>query len=155
MATHTTLVSLFTAIADAIRAKNGTNGKIVADNFPDEIANITTGFKVNSITTSGTYDTSTYHGSYWAAIDDNGNLLLVVEGGTSTAYESIYFASSSLPSGVTLVNQSYYSYASMTASKAYVAVYSGVTSSVDIALAFNTRNSSSDHVQCDVTITGG
>lgn len=40
MATHTTLSSLFTAIADAIRAKKGTTAKIVADNFPTEIASI-------------------------------------------------------------------------------------------------------------------
>lgn len=40
MATHTTLSSLFTAIADAIRAKKGTTATIVADNFPTEIANL-------------------------------------------------------------------------------------------------------------------
>ena len=40
MATHTTLSSLFTAIADAIRAKKGTSAKIIADNFPTEIANL-------------------------------------------------------------------------------------------------------------------
>ena len=43
MATHTTLSSLFTAIADAIRAKKGTTDKIVADNFPTEIANLPSG----------------------------------------------------------------------------------------------------------------
>jgi hypothetical protein len=45
MAKHTNLSSLFTAIADAIRAKKGlaAGTKIVADNFPDEIAGIETG----------------------------------------------------------------------------------------------------------------
>lgn len=41
--THETLASLFTDIADAIRAVNGDNSPIVADNFPDaisELANI-------------------------------------------------------------------------------------------------------------------
>lgn len=40
MATHETLSSLFTAIADAIRAKTGKTETIVADNFPAEIAAI-------------------------------------------------------------------------------------------------------------------
>lgn len=37
---HTTLASLFTDIANAIRAKKGTTAQIVADNFPSEIASI-------------------------------------------------------------------------------------------------------------------
>lgn len=38
MATYTTLSALFTAIADAIRAKTGSAEEIVADNFPTAIA---------------------------------------------------------------------------------------------------------------------
>jgi hypothetical protein len=114
-------------------------------------------FSVNSITTTSSdstnRDTSTYHGSYWAAIDGNGNLLLVVEGGTSTNYESIYFVMASLPDGMELVNQSYYNGTSMTAGMAYVAVISGVTSDIDIALDFSDVNGTYDRVQCDVTIT--
>lgn len=45
MAKHTNLTSLFSDIADAIRAKKGTTGTIVADNFPDEIAGIQGGVK--------------------------------------------------------------------------------------------------------------
>lgn len=41
--THTTLTSLFSDIADEIRAKKGTSGQIVADDFPDEIASISAG----------------------------------------------------------------------------------------------------------------
>lgn len=40
---HKTLVSLFTDIANAIRAKTGDNQDIVADNFPTAISNIPTG----------------------------------------------------------------------------------------------------------------
>jgi hypothetical protein len=113
----------------------------------------TAGLKVNSIATTGQYDTTTHHGSYWAAIDADGNLLLVVEGGTSTNYESIRFMGTSLPEGVTLVNQSYYAYASMTAGMAYVAVFSGLTKSVDITLDFYDVYASTDYVYCGVTIT--
>ncbi len=40
---HTTLSSLFSDIADAIRAKTGGSAQIIAHNFPTEIANIPTG----------------------------------------------------------------------------------------------------------------
>jgi hypothetical protein len=41
--THTTLTSLFADVANAIRAKTGDSGTIVADNFPTAIAAIPTG----------------------------------------------------------------------------------------------------------------
>lgn len=41
--THTNLTSLFSDIADAIRAKTGETGTIVADNFPSAISGIETG----------------------------------------------------------------------------------------------------------------
>lgn len=48
--TYTTLSSLFTAIANAIRAKTGSSAQIVADNFPTEIANIQTGIDPSDAT---------------------------------------------------------------------------------------------------------
>ena len=139
-------------IANAIREANGGTDKYT----PAQMAAAIRGLirpTVKSITPGGSYDGASYHGDYWAAIDANGNLLLVVEGGTSTSYESIYFTAASVPTGVTLVDQSYYSYSSMTASKPYVAIFSGVTTSVDIALNFSGTNTSSDYVTCQVTIT--
>lgn len=41
---NNTLIQVFTAIADEIRVKKGTIEKLVADNFPEEIANLKTGF---------------------------------------------------------------------------------------------------------------
>lgn len=41
--THSTLTSLFSDIADAIRGKTGSSETIVADDFPTAIANIPTG----------------------------------------------------------------------------------------------------------------
>lgn len=48
--THTTLSSLFSDIANAIRAKTGSQSQIVADNFPSEIANIPTGVDTSDAT---------------------------------------------------------------------------------------------------------
>lgn len=50
MAKYTNLTALFTAIADAIRAKKGTTGTIVADNFPDEIDTIQNGIDLSGVT---------------------------------------------------------------------------------------------------------
>lgn len=47
---HSTLSSLFTDIANAIRAKTGSQAQIVADNFPTEIANISTGIDPSDAT---------------------------------------------------------------------------------------------------------
>ena len=49
MANHTSLASLFTDIANAIRAKLGSNASIVADNFPGAIQSIPTGIDGNNI----------------------------------------------------------------------------------------------------------
>lgn len=58
--THTTLTSLFSDIADAIRGKTGSSATIVADDFPTAIASIPTGggsatIEPLSITANGTY----------------------------------------------------------------------------------------------------
>ena len=47
---YTTLSALFSAIAQAIREKNGVNAKITADNFPSEIAALAQG----GVTPTGT-----------------------------------------------------------------------------------------------------
>lgn len=47
---YTTLNSLLTAIAEAIRSKKGTTGKINAQNFPSEIASISTTPKTQKVT---------------------------------------------------------------------------------------------------------
>ena len=50
--TYTTLGGLFTAIANAIRAKKGTTDTIVADNFPSEIESIASQSSLQSKTVS-------------------------------------------------------------------------------------------------------
>lgn len=50
---HTTLTALFTAIANAIRAKTGGSSPIVADTFPEAIAGIETGTQLPTLTSPG------------------------------------------------------------------------------------------------------
>lgn len=51
---YTTLNSLLTAIANAIRAKKGTTAQINAQNFPSEISSISTGITIKTQTVSQT-----------------------------------------------------------------------------------------------------
>lgn len=48
--THSSLSDLFTAIANAIRAKTGEKEQIIADNFPTKIPNIQTGIDTSDAT---------------------------------------------------------------------------------------------------------
>ena len=57
---YTTLNSLLTAIADAIRAKKGTTAQINAQNFPSEIASISTGITIKTQTVTKTVSLSAY-----------------------------------------------------------------------------------------------
>ena len=50
MAVHQTLTSLFSAIADAIRGKTGGSDPIVADNFPEAIAGLSSGTDTSDAT---------------------------------------------------------------------------------------------------------
>lgn len=63
MAKHPTLMALFSAIADSLRAKLGTSAKIVADDFPSMIDSISTGIVptgIKSITANGEYDVTDF-----------------------------------------------------------------------------------------------
>lgn len=64
MAKHTTLIGLFTDIANSLRSKTGGSGKIVADDFPSVIDSLSTGgitpSGTKSITANGTHDVTSY-----------------------------------------------------------------------------------------------
>lgn len=64
MAKYTTLNALFTAIANSLRGKTGSSGKIVADDFPAVIDSLSTGgitpTGTKSITTNGTHDVTNF-----------------------------------------------------------------------------------------------
>lgn len=60
---HSTLFSLFSDIADSIRSKTGSSSRIVADDFPQAIAEIPTGITPTgniNITTMDTVDVTNY-----------------------------------------------------------------------------------------------
>ena len=67
--THTTLPSLFTAIADAIRSKTGTTSAIVADKFPDYITTVYNAAKVGTASAADVRTGKTFTNSSSVGVD--------------------------------------------------------------------------------------
>lgn len=108
-----------------------------------------------SITPTGTYATSDYYNvDYGVKIGymANSDVMLSMQGGTTTAYENLYFYASSLPDGVILTAPSTFG-AGNAINMMFVCIISGLTSNANIAISMSTRNSSQDYVRCDLTIT--
>lgn len=108
-----------------------------------------------SIVPTGTYATATYYNlEYGVKIGymTNGDVMISMKNGTSTAYENLYFYAASLPSGVTLNAPSKFGTGNATGMM-FVGIISGLTGSANIAIDMSTRDSSHDYVRCDLTIT--
>lgn len=108
-----------------------------------------------SIVPTGTYATATYYNlEYGVKIGymANGDVMISMKNGTSTAYENLYFHAASLPSGVTLDAPSTFGSGNVVG-MTFVGIISGLTGLANIAINMSTRNSTSDYVRCDLTIT--
>ena len=82
----------------------------------------------------------------------NGDVMISMKNGTSTAYENLYFHAASLPSGVTLDAPSTFGTGNVKG-MTFVGIISGLTGSANIAINMSTRNGTYDYVRCDLTIT--
>lgn len=109
---------------------------------------------VKSLTFTGTYANSTYFTEATSAVFgcQDGRLALIMENGTSTTYENLYFTMATGSKG-TLVGQSTYRYSGAKVGTYYVAILSGITSAVDITVDMSTRNSSYDYVECEIMVS--
>ncbi len=111
-----------------------------------------------SITPTGTYATSTYYNTaYGVKIGymANGDILLSMQGGTSTNYEYLNFVLGTVPSGVTLTwtMTTSSNYATGKPNIQYACVLSGITSPSTIAIAMSSVDSTYDYVTCTITVT--
>jgi hypothetical protein len=109
-----------------------------------------------SVTPTGSYATSTYYDTSFGvkvSYTADGDVIITMKGGTSTAYEKIYFYKGTLPYGVTLTNYVPGSNATMDTGAIYSCVLSGITSVYNLALAMNSRNSTNDYVRVDISLS--
>lgn len=108
-----------------------------------------------SIVPTGTYATEVYYNlEYGVKIGymANGDVMISMKNGTTTAYENLYFYAASLPTGVTLDAPSTFGTGNVVGMM-FVGIIHGLTAPANIAIDMSTRNSSTDYVRCDLTIT--
>ena len=108
-----------------------------------------------SIVPTGTYANSTYYNVSFGVLISyapNGEVVLTMKGGTTTSYENLYYVLDSAPPGVTMEFVRNTATASA-AERIYSCVLKNIQTLVNIEIAMNSRNSSSDYTQCDITIT--
>lgn len=109
----------------------------------------------DSITTTGSYATSTYYNTTYGVqvgYCPDGSVLISMKGGTSTGYENLNFTLASAPSGVTIETSSTSWDTSDPAGNLYVCRLKGITGKVSIAIAMNAVSSSYDYVTCAITV---
>ena len=113
-----------------------------------------------SITPTGTYATSTYYNTtYGVKIGYmyGGNIILTMQGGSTTSYEYLYFQLGTVPSGVTLANvfnpSASSSYVTGYPGIIYACVISGLTSTATMSIAMNGRNATYDYTTVTINIT--
>lgn len=122
-----------------------------------EILGVTGSLVLNlggTLTLTGTYNTSTYVTADSCRLGCNiatGEVMLIMQGGTSTSYEQLYFTSVSLPDGVTLVAGDTPTDTSNRASDYYCCVLTGVTGVINVSVNLSAINSSYDYVTCGIT----
>lgn len=110
----------------------------------------------DSIAPTGTYATSTYYNTtYGVKIGyvANGDILLSMQGGTTTSYENLHFTLTSAPTGVTLTASSSSWDTNNPAGQLYVCVLSGIAAQVEIDIEMASYNSTYDYTTCAITVT--
>lgn len=153
----------------AANIKSGVTVEVGDSSDSDRVASVTGTYEGvitrlitndDDITPSGTYATSTYYNtSYGVKIGYmyGGDIILSMQGGTTTSYEYLYFQLGTVPSGVTLANvfvpTGSSSYVTGYPGIIYACVISGLTSTATMSITINSRNGTYDCTVVTINIT--
>lgn len=150
------IVSSKAAIKQALIDK-GRNPSDVLSTYAGEINDIVLGILnlCGTLTFTGTYASPTYFTESGCRMGCNssGEVFLIVQGGTGSAYENVIFNLAAAPSGITMAQTPLYTNASNPIGVHYGCVLIGVTAKINIAVNFDTINSSYDYVRANLTVT--
>lgn len=129
---------------------------IVADNIT-EVEGYNKNLVSGPIEMSGTYITSTYDypadGIRDAITGSNSSIYIICQGHDTTAYENIFYHLVSAPTGVSIEYVTPYRNTSTNPGGLYVCKIIGLTKPVSVSIAVNSRNSSYDYYEYDITLT--
>lgn len=144
------------AIKQALIDK-GRNPSNVLSTYASEIEAIQTGMEnlCGELTFSGTYATSTYFTESGCRMgcNENGDVFIILRGGTSTSYENIVFNLESAPSGITLLKTTTTTHADNSAGNHFGCCLTGVTKKINVLVDFTARNSTYDYIRADLTVS--
>lgn len=153
-------------IAAAITGEGvSTSSSATAATMASNIAKIRKGYlrpyvtNGESITPTGTYATSTYYDTTFGVkigYTADGEVLLMMKGGTTTNYEYLQFVlGSSTMSGVTIerCDMNVSSNATGKPAVIYGCVLKGITKNCTISVTMSTYNATYDWVQCTINVT--
>lgn len=119
--THTTLVSLFSNIASAIRAKKGTSAEIIADDFPSEIMSIPSGgiTPTGNINITDTNVTDVTNYATAQVVDTNLVASNIKEGVNILGILGTFAGGGSLPTSISKIDGGSFTFASDTTGSSY------------------------------------
>lgn len=111
-----------------------------------------------AITPSGSYATSVYYDLAFGVkvgYMNNGDIIIAMQAGSSTSYETNYFNLASAPAGVTITEQhtTSSSYVTGSAGLIYACIISGLTVPCTLSVAMDAVSSTYDYKQIDLTLT--
>lgn len=150
------IVSSKAAIKQALIDK-GRNPSDVFSTYAGEINDIVLGIPnlCGTLSFTGTYASPTYFTESGCRMgcNSNGEVFLIVQGGTGSAYENVIFNLAAAPAGIAIAQTPLYTNASNTVGVHYGCVLTGVSAKIDIAVNFDSINSSYDYVRANLTVT--
>lgn len=112
----------------------------------------------DAITPTGTYANATYYNVNFGikiSYSPDGDVIVTVKGGTSTAYENIIFTLTTSISGVTLSQGAETTWNASVSPEGHVysCVISGLTKKASMAVKFSAINATNDTTTCAITLT--
>lgn len=108
-----------------------------------------------SLTFGGSYASATYftESGCRMGFNTNGEVIVVIQGGTSTSYENVIFTLASAPSGITLETGGTTFDTGDPAGNYFVGILKGVTKKINVSVNFAAVNATYDWVEARLTVT--
>ena len=131
--------------------------ELIVANSITEVEGYNKNLVSGEITVSGAYATPSYNyptdGIRTAFTGSNGSIYIICQGHDTTTCENIHFTLATVPTGVSIANQTIYDNSYTDKGGLYICKITGITKPVTISINVNGRNSSYDYYTYDITLT--